>query len=158
MKPFLTLIFLMMATTHSYADLSQAQNYMRAGRFQETMLELLPAAQSGNADAAQMIGVLYGLGLGVDQDDTRAFEWYLRAAMQGHPGAGAAVAYHYETGKGLQSPDLMRAYMWYVLADIGGDADAALGQEEVLAKISDEQISKAHILIDDYKVTLFPFE
>ena len=122
------------------------------------MEELLPAARSGNAEAAQMIGVLYDLGLGVDQDYARAFDWYLRAAMQGHPSAAAAVAYYFETGRGLPAPDPMRAYVWYTLAAIGGDADAALSQGELLDKLSDVETSQADILIGDYKTWLFPFE
>ncbi len=56
------------------------------------MQELWPAARSGNADAEELIGVMYAMGLGVEKDDVRAFEWYLRSAMKGHPGAQSALA------------------------------------------------------------------
>jgi hypothetical protein len=58
---------------------------MEAGKFQEAMEELMPAARSGNADAEELIGIMYAMGLGVEQDDVRAFEWYLRSSMKGHP-------------------------------------------------------------------------
>ena len=130
---------------------------MEENNFKEAMLKLIPAARSGNADAEELIGVMYAMGLGVERDDIRAFEWYLRSAMKGHPGAQSGVGWYYEIGRGMPSPDLIRAYMWYVLSAIGGDPDAAISQEEVVKKMSYEQIEKAHILIDDYKVWLYPF-
>ena len=74
---------------------------MEAGRFEEAMEAFLPAARSGNADAEELIGVMYALGLGVERDDERAFEWYLRAAMKGHPGAQSGVGWYYEVGLGM---------------------------------------------------------
>jgi hypothetical protein len=100
---------------------------------------------------------MYALGLGVPQDYERAFEWYLRSAMKGHPGAQSGVGWYYEVGLGMPAPDLTRAYMWYVLSAIGGDPDAAISQEEVVKKMTQEQIDKAHVLIDDYRVWMYPF-
>ena len=139
------------------ADIEKARDLMEENNFKEAMLQLIPAARSGNADAEELIGVMYAMGLGVVRDDIRAFEWYLRSAMKGHPGAQSGVGWYYEIGRGMPAPDLIRAYMWYVLSAIGGDPDAAISQEEVVKKMSSEQIEKAHILIDDYKVWLYPF-
>ena len=44
---------------------------------------------------------MYAMGLGVTRDDERAFEWYLRSAMKGHPGAQSGVGWYYEVGRGL---------------------------------------------------------
>ena len=139
------------------ADIEKARDLMETNNFEEAMHELLPAARSGNADAEELIGVMYAMGLGVKRDDMRAFEWYLRSAMKGHPGAQSGVGWYYEVGRGMPTPDLVRAYMWYVLSAIGGDPDAAISQEEVVKKMSSGQIAKAHVLIDDYKVGLYPF-
>jgi len=139
------------------ADIEKARDLMEDNHFKEAMLQLIPAARSGNADAEELIGVMYAMGLGVQRDDIRAFEWYLRSAMKGHPGAQSGVGWYYEIGRGMPAPDLIRAYMWYVLSAIGGDPDAAISQEEVVKKMSSDQIEKAHILIDDYKVWLYPF-
>ncbi|MDP6189697.1 MAG: tetratricopeptide repeat protein [Gammaproteobacteria bacterium] len=119
--------------------------------------ELSLAARSGNAEAEELIGVMYASGLGVEQDDMRAFEWYLRASMKGHAGAQSGVGWYYEVGRGMPTPDLIRAYMWYALSAIGGDPDAAISQEEVVKKMSKEQIEKAHLLIDDYRSWIYPF-
>ncbi|MEM8849458.1 MAG: tetratricopeptide repeat protein [Pseudomonadota bacterium] len=130
---------------------------MEAGRFEEAREALWPAARSGNADAEELIGVMYALGLGVEKDEVRAFEWYLRSAMKGHPGAQSGVGWYYEVGLGMPAPDLTRAYMWYVLSAIGGDPDAAISQEEVVKKMTPQQIAHALTLVEDYKVWMYPF-
>ena len=140
-----------------FAEIENARDLMEAGKFQEAMEELLPAARSGNADAEELIAVMYAMGLGVERDDVRAFDWYLRSSLKGHPGAQSGVGWYYEVGRGLPAPDLVRAYTWYVLSAIGGDPDAAISQEEVVKKMTPEQIEKAHILINDYKSWIYPF-
>jgi len=121
------------------------------------MEELRGPARAGNATAEELIGTMYALGLGVAQDDMRAFEWYLRAAMKGHAGAMSGVGWYYEVGRGLRAPDLVRAYMWYVLSAIGGDPDAAISQEEVVKKMTQAQIDHALTLVNDYKAWLYPY-
>lgn len=151
----LALVFLMPVT--AAAEIETGRDFMDAGDYPAAMRELLPAARSGNAEAEELIGVMYAMGLGVARDDIRAFEWYLRASMKGHAGAQSGVGWYYEVGRGITAPDLVRAYMWYVLSAIGGDPDAAISQEEVVKKMTTEQIEKAHVLIDDYRVWLYPF-
>lgn len=148
---------LCLAATPVWAELEQARDLMEAGEFAAAREQLLPAARSGNAEAEELIGVMYGLGLGVEQDYERAFEWYLRASMKGHPGAQSGVGWYYELGLGLPAPDLVRAYMWYTLSAIGGDPDAAISLEEVVKKMTPEQIEKAHVLVYDYKGWMYPF-
>lgn len=141
----------------AFAGLEEGRDFMEANDFSAAMQEFLPLARSGNADAEELIGVMYALGLGVERDDERAFEWYLRSSLKGHPGAQSGIGWYYEMGRGMPAPDLVRAYTWYVLSAIGGDPDAAISQEEVVKKMTKEQIDKAHILIDDYKSWLYPF-
>lgn len=138
-------------------EIEAARDLMEEGRFEEAREALWPAARSGNADAEELIGVMYALGLGVERDPVRAFEWYLRSALKGHPGAQSGVGWYYEVGIGMPAPDLTRAYMWYVLSAIGGDPDAAISQEEVIKKMTQEEIDHANLLIDDYRVWLYPF-
>ena len=151
------LMLLLSTSTPAFAELETARDLMDKGQFVEAMQELQPAARSGNAEAEELIGVMYGMGLGVTRDDTRAFEWYLRASMKGHPGAQSGIGWYYEIGRGMPAPDLVRAYTWYVLSAIGGDPDAAISQNEVVKKMSSKQIEEAHVLIDDYKKWLYPF-
>ena len=107
-------IFLIFIPIVAFAELENARDLMEEGKFKEAMQELLPAARSGNAEAEELIGVMYAMGLGVERDDVRAFEWYLRASLKGHPGAQSGIGWYYEIGRGLPAPDLIRAYTWYV--------------------------------------------
>ena len=150
-------IILIVLPIMAVGEIEHARDLMEEGKFEKAMEELLPAARSGNADAEELIGIMYAMGLGVKQDDVRAFDWYLRASMKGHPGAQSGVGWYYEIGRGLPAPDLIRAYTWYVLSAIGGDPDAAISQEEVVKKMTPEEIEKAHVLINDYKVWIYPF-
>jgi len=156
MRKILALV-IALAAGPAPAEIEEARDLMEAGRFEEARAALWPAARSGNADAEELIGVMYALGLGVERDPERAFEWYLRSSMKGHPGAQSGVGWYYELGLGMPAPDLVRAYMWYTLSAIGGDPDAALSMEEVVKKMTREEIERAHVLIDDYRVWMYPF-
>lgn len=141
----------------SSGALEEARDLMEAGAYPEAMAAFAPLARAGNADAEELIGVMYALGLGVEQDYVRAFDWYLRSAMKGHPGAQSGVGWYYEVGLGLPAPDLVRAYLWYRLSTIGGDPDAAISVEEVVKKMTADEIAKAHELVQDYRVWMYPF-
>ena len=153
----LILATLTMLATPCFAEIEQGRDLMEAGRFEEAREELMPAARSGNADAEELIGVMYALGLGVERDPERAFEWYLRSSLKGHPGAQSGLGWYYELGLGLPAPDLVRAYLWYGLSAIGGDPDAVLSLEEIQKRMSAEEIERAQVLINDYKPWMYPF-
>ncbi len=153
----LLIIGLLVQPAHANSALEQARDLMEQSKFEEARKSLAPLARSGNADAEELIGVMYAMGLGVPRDDVRAFEWYLRASMKGHPGAQSGIGWYYETGRGLPAPDKVRAYLWYTLSAIGGDPDAAVSQEEIVKKMTKDEIARALALVDDYKVWMYPF-
>ena len=154
---FRSIFIFILIPTFIFGEIELARDLMEEGKFKEAMKELVPAARSGNADAEELIGIMYAMGLGVKRDDIRAFDWYLRSSMKGHPGAQSGVGWYYETGRGMPAPDLVRAYTWYVLSAIGGDPDATISQEEVIKKMTPEEIKQAHVLINDYKSWIYPF-
>lgn len=139
------------------ADLEEARDLMEAGEFVAAREQFEVLARSGNADAEELIGVMYALGLGVARDDERAFDWYLRASLKGHPGAQSGLGWYYEVGRGIPTPDLVRAYVWYALSAIGGDVDAPDSLEELSPRMSGEQRARAQVLVDDYRVWMYPF-
>lgn len=155
-----TLILLSTTLTMSLAqgDLEQARRLMENNQFEAAYDSLYPFAQAGNAEAEELIGVMYAMGLGVERDDVRAFEWYLRSSLKGHPGAQSGLGWYYEVGRGIEGVDLVRAYLWYGLSAIGGDPDAAVSIEEVVKKMTPTQIDQAKILIEDYRKHLYPFK
>ena len=95
-KKFVKIIFtiLFFIPVIAFAELENARDLMEEGKFKEAMQELLPAARSGNAEAEELIGIMYAMGLGVERDDIRAFEWYLRASLKGHPGAQSGIGWY----------------------------------------------------------------
>ncbi len=139
------------------ADMETARDLMEAGEFEQAREMLEVFARSGNAEAEELIGVMYALGLGVDRDDIRAFDWYLRASLKGHPGAQSGLGWYYEVGRGIPEPDLVRAYLWYALSAIGGDVDAPDSLEELTPKLTAEERALAETLVDDYRVWMYPF-
>jgi TPR repeat protein len=149
--------FLALSTPVFAADLEEARDLMEAGAFPAAMEQFRVLARSGNADAEELIGVMYALGLGVAKDDERAFDWYLRASMKGHPGAQSGIGWYYETGRGLPAPDPVRAYLWYALSAIGGDIDAPDSLEELVPRMTREQRKRAQVLVEDYRVWMYPF-
>ena len=138
-------------------SLEEARDLMEAGKFVEAREAMLPLARSGNADAEELIGVMYALGLGVEKDEERAFEWYLRSSLKGHPGAQSGLGWYYELGLGMPAPDLVRAYLWYALSSIGGDPDAVISLEQLQQRMSREEIERAQVLVNDYKPWMYPF-
>ncbi|MGR3485888.1 MAG: tetratricopeptide repeat protein [Paracoccaceae bacterium] len=148
---------LLVLSTPARADIEEARDLMEAGRFQEARAMFDVYARSGNADAEELIGVMYAMGLGVERDDARAFDWYLRAALKGHPGAQSGIGWYYETGRGLPAPDMVRAYLWYALAAIGGDSDAPDSLEQITPRLTAEERAQAQLMIDDYRPWMYPF-
>ena len=45
-----------------FADIEEARDAMEANQFNEAMQLLRPAANAGNADAEELIGILYAMG------------------------------------------------------------------------------------------------
>ena len=155
--PVLLLALVGSGAAHAGPALERARDLMEASKFKQAHAALMPLARSGNADAEELIGVMHAMGLGVPKDDRRAFDWYLRASLKGHPGAQSGLGWYYEVGRGLPAPDLVRAYLWYTLSAIGGDPDAAVSQEEVAKRMTKEEIAKALVMVGDYKGWMYPF-
>ena len=142
---------------HANSSLEKARDLMEANKFQAAREALLPLARSGNADAEELIGVMYAMGLGVPRDDRRAFEWYMRSSMKGHPGAQSGIGWYYEVGRGLPAPDKVRAYLWYTLSAIGGDVDAPDSLASLEQRMTKDEITEAQNLVNDYRPWMYPF-
>lgn len=151
------LVSVMLQAPPAFADMETARDLMEAGEFAKAREMLQVYARSGNAEAEELIGVMYALGLGVEQSDERAFDWYLRASLKGHPGAQSGLGWYYEVGRGIPAPDMVRAYLWYALSAIGGDPDALVSLEEITPRLTAEERARAELLVDDYKGWMYPF-
>jgi TPR repeat protein len=66
---------------------------------------------------------MFFVGKGVEQNYTKAFEWYLKAAEQGNTDAQIHIGYMYHEGKGVDQNDI-EAIKWLAKAAEQGDANA----------------------------------
>ena len=85
------------------------------------------AAAAGDAEAQYQLGMCYYsdyyLGQGVDEDMVQAFEWFRKAAEQGHAGAQFSLGTCYYSGLGV-AEDIVQGIEWYRKAAEQGNADA----------------------------------
>ena len=79
----------------------------------KTPAELKALADEGDAKAS------YEYALRVN-DSAEAWKFHCLAANQNHPDAQGLVADHYRQGRDPVERDLLRAYVWYLLAELNG--------------------------------------
>ncbi len=82
--------------------------------------------------AEARIGDLYWAGLGVEQDVTKAAEWYRKSAAHGYATAMLSLGDIYCDGEGNFEQDLAKARDWYEKAKAAGSEEA----EQRLADLS----------------------
>ena len=102
-------------------------------------------AQKGNLVAKANLGVLYMEGLGVLQNQKKAFEFLKEAAVTGLPFAQYNLGLMYEKGRGV-AQDRIRAHMWFNLAATHGHAPAVNGRANVSRYMTSASISAAEEL------------
>lgn len=83
---------------------------------------LKEAADKGSGEAAYEVGAYYESGgedggAGIDVES--AFEWYSKAAANGHPEGQSALAFMHETGIGAER-DEAKATLYHYFASTGG--------------------------------------
>ena len=81
------------------------------------------AADQGNANAQNCLGVMYRNGYGVTKDDAKAVEWYQKAANQGDATAQNNLGHMYHDGYGVPKDDA-KALEWYQKAADQGNLNA----------------------------------
>ncbi|PCJ36289.1 MAG: hypothetical protein COA75_08660 [Cellvibrionales bacterium] len=93
----------------------------------EKSFELLnKAADQNNVSALLFLGRVYGSGAGgyeIVVDNSKAFQFYRRAALQGDAYAQSKVGFLFAYGKGVKQDKSMAA-KWYTKAAEQGDANA----------------------------------
>ena len=107
----------------SYADYATGMIAYEQERYVEAFEAFRPLGQQGNADAQYRLGLMYEHGRGVDQDATKAAEWYRKAAELEHPQARTNLGSLYYHGRGVER-DLAQALRWYQMAADQGRAVA----------------------------------
>ncbi|MEX9949175.1 tetratricopeptide repeat protein [Providencia rettgeri] len=99
--------------------------------------ELMLKAKSGDLDAQYEIGTLYDVGEGVEENEEKAIEWYLKAASQGHSQAQYMMGMMYETSEHL-SDDSHLSLEWFQKSAAQGNSNA-LGHLEAIGHSIDNK-------------------
>jgi TPR repeat protein len=69
-------------------------------------------------------------------------QWYRKAADQGHALAQLHLGVMYDVGYGVPK-DEQQAYFWWLLASVGGDADAVKLRDQIEARITPQHRAAA---------------
>jgi serine/threonine-protein kinase len=78
--------------------------------------DIVAAANRGEVAAQNALGVKYASGDGLPRDDTKAVEWYRKAAQQGFAKSQANLGDMYLSGRGGLDKDYNQALSWYLKA------------------------------------------
>ncbi len=104
-------------------------------------------AEQGDALAQYNLGVMYGNGYGVPEDDAEAVRWYRLAAEQGYAEAQYNLGLMYANGEGVPENRVpenhVLAYMWFNLAAAQGNEVARGNKGTVEGRMTREQIAEA---------------
>jgi len=98
----------------------------RAGDYAAAARDFMEEADMGVAKSQSHLAALYVGGLGVPQDDAKAFGWYRKAAEQGYANAQYGLGYMYLEGRGVPR-DYGKALEWFQKAARKGQAGAQNG-------------------------------
>ncbi len=128
-RTFLAASILMFATVVWSGDFKKGWDAYSAGDYATALTEWQELADSGDANAAYGMGLMYGNGFGVDMLDDQALKYYEIAAEQGHADAQFNLAVMHQNGWGVPQSD-ENANKWYHLAADQGTtaAQIALGR------------------------------
>jgi TPR repeat protein len=108
------------------------------------------AAMQGNINAQRDLGMLFKLGVGVEEDAKSAFMWLQRAAVQGNDVAQYNLGLMYADGAGVKL-DLSRASAWLTLAAAQGNEKAKMRYMAIDAKLTSAQRAEGQKLAAGWK-------
>ena len=77
-------------------------------------MQLIDAAEKGNAKAQSQVGIAYSIGRDVPKDEKTAVEWFRRSAEQGNPDGQSLLAIAYAEGAGVPK-DNVEAIKWLTI-------------------------------------------
>jgi TPR repeat protein len=87
--PFAAALFCMLAAVPVHAGFSEALESYVANNFSRAFVEAETAAERGNPAAQWLLGTMYLLGQGTDENPATARQWFARAAAENYPPAQA---------------------------------------------------------------------
>lgn len=91
--------------------------------YAQTADEFRTKANNGDAYSQYALGWCYSNGKGVVQDDSQAFQWYMKAAEKDYPRAQIALGLCYRNGNGV-TRNIFEAFSWFKKAADQKEVDA----------------------------------
>lgn len=113
--PFFVLFLIALATapaTPALADFAAGKAAYDKKDWAKAILELRPAAESGDASAMFLLGNMYMQGYGVGKNPKEAFGLYRRSAIAGNAEAMAVTGALLQQGVGTTA-NISEAFEWY---------------------------------------------
>lgn len=92
---------------------------MKAREDNETLEEKLAAAEDKARADKEDADAMYAQAIGTD-DPVESWKYHCLAANKNHPDAQISIADHYLQGRDPAKRDLLKAYVWYRLAESNG--------------------------------------
>jgi uncharacterized protein len=103
----------------AFADISRGMDAYRDGDLGTALTELAVAAHQGDAEAQDIVGLIYADQRGGSYKPEEAVEWFLKAAEQGNADAQFNLGTLYEYGRGVAQSN-RDAASWYRKAAVQG--------------------------------------
>lgn len=120
------------------------------GRFRE-------CADQGYAKAQLFLGIMYGYGIGLPENDAEAAKWLRKAAERGHSDAQYRLGDLYAYGIGVPQDDT-QAFAWLYLAAAQGNKIAEESKNLIAASMTLKEYIGAQNLAKEYwQAYVLPF-
>lgn len=143
----MTAILMLALTAHASAahadSLKEATAAFAKKQYAAAIKLFRPLAEKGNAIAQYKVAVMHRMGLGVPKSEKEARKWSRLAAKQGNPQAQTLLGSLYYKASGEESPDTVRAYMWYEVAAAQGNAEAKKDLALLTKELTPQQVTEA---------------
>jgi TPR repeat protein len=124
-------------------SLKEATTAFAKKKYAAAIKLLRPLAEKGNAIAQYKVAVMHRMGLGVPKSEKEARKWSRLAAKQGNPEAQTLLGGLYYKASGEESPDTVRAYIWYEAAAAQGNAEAKKDLASLEKELTPQQVAEA---------------
>lgn len=138
----------------AFAGIDEGTEAYKKGDYATAHREFLIAAEQGDVRAKYSLGLLYLRGQGVPADPLTAVRWLRDAAGWGDGDARLVLGNLYMRDL-PKLRDYIKSYVWLTLALSkvrGRKREAALRMRgEVRRKMTPEQISRANVLLDEWR-------
>lgn len=146
----LLLLVLILAVPPAWADFNDGVVDYMMGQYDKAYNVMRSLAETENHGYAEYyLGIMYLKGQGVQQNYTKASEWFKKAAKQGIPQAQYRLGNLYANGQGVPR-DYERAYAWYKVAAVHKHQLSIESLSKAKENLSGKELKEAEKLSLEY--------